>query len=583
MKKFSILLAVALLCGGASSAFAADFGDLLARLNSRDFSLERDVVTGKGGVYVGELVNPHSETPMFKARDEFRAKIAEAQKANDEAAIDDLCAFIADAMKADVSVETKVWLLEQLGVIGTDKHVEIAAALLKNDAQRIVDAAAGALAKIPGDAAQKALEENKAIPACASALLVRQTAPISFDCVENVKPFAISNLPKADVDEFLKDFDSFDDWKKDQTLAGLTARADKSYREYALKALKSENPELQRGGFLALEKMATAEDAPIFVEWLKKDRNLAIRLAGFVEADGFDDALLAAFEKATDAQEFGDLATILAKRAVDVRPLIFAKTTAANCADRLALLEKVATIATAADDAANLVATVVRFPRGKERDAAENVVAKLCNKDATPLLALKNAYPVAILYPIVARTGGDVAKAEIEKALDSTDPATQGAALAALNVWADAQFAAKMESILNDARYAPAQKVAVLRAYIRVISLPDGEIGIEITRDEKLAKLKAAYKGASRVDEKRLVLSRLKANRNEKSFEFAIECAADPQVAEAAYSAIVDHAHDSVIRKQFPELTAKGLTLVIEKSKDAKLVERAKVYQGRMQ
>ena len=155
MKKYTLALAVALsMC--SATLFAADFGDLLERLNSRDFTLERDVVSGRGSVYVGELVNPHSETPMFKARDEFRAKMSEAQLANDEAALSELCDFIIDAMKSDVSDEVKVWLLEQLGYIGTDKDVPAVAELLKSSSQRIVDGAAVALGMIPGDAALKA-------------------------------------------------------------------------------------------------------------------------------------------------------------------------------------------------------------------------------------------------------------------------------------------------------------------------------------------------------------------------------------------------------------------------------------------
>ena len=155
MKKYMITLAIALSMISAN-LMAADFGDLLQRMNSRDFTLERDVVTGRGGVYVGELVNPHSETPMFKARDEFRAKMAEAQSAKDDAALSELCDFIIDAMKADVSDETKVWLLEQLGYIGTDKNVPAVAELLKSPSKRIVDGAAVCLGKIPGDAALKA-------------------------------------------------------------------------------------------------------------------------------------------------------------------------------------------------------------------------------------------------------------------------------------------------------------------------------------------------------------------------------------------------------------------------------------------
>ena len=101
---------------------------------------------------------------MFKARDEFRAKMEEALKSNDEASINDLCQFIADAMNADVSDETKVWLLGQLGVIGTTKNVPTAVALLSNPSRRLVDAAAACLAKIPGDEAAKALQDHEDIP-----------------------------------------------------------------------------------------------------------------------------------------------------------------------------------------------------------------------------------------------------------------------------------------------------------------------------------------------------------------------------------------------------------------------------------
>ncbi|MBQ1863110.1 MAG: HEAT repeat domain-containing protein, partial [Thermoguttaceae bacterium] len=393
MKKYMITLAIALSMISAN-LMAADFGDLLQRMNSRDFTLERDVVTGRGGVYVGELVNPHSETPMFKARDEFRAKMAEAQSAKDDAALSELCDFIIDAMKADVSDETKVWLLEQLGYIGTDKNVPAVAELLKSPSKRIVDGAAVCLGKIPGDAALKALQDNKDVPAAAAALVGRLTPAIPSDSVENIFPLKISKASDAEVDEWLAKFDDLDDWAKEQTLAGLTARDNKKYRDYAIKALNSDSPELQKAGFLALEKMATADDADVFVKRLATDRDLTIRICSFVVADGFDDALLKALDASKDAQQFKDLATILANRAVDVRPRIFSKTMATDCPDRLSLLQKAREISTP-EDAPSFVASIVKMPRGKDRDAAENLLASLCNKDATPILAMVGQVPEA--------------------------------------------------------------------------------------------------------------------------------------------------------------------------------------------
>ncbi len=586
MKKYMITLAIALSMISAN-LMAADFGDLLQRMNSRDFTLERDVVTGRGGVYVGELVNPHSETPMFKARDEFRAKMAEAQSAKDDAALSELCDFIIDAMKADVSDETKVWLLEQLGYIGTDKNVPAVAELLKSPSKRIVDGAAVCLGKIPGDAALKALQDNKDVPAAAAALVGRLTPAIPSDSVENVFPLKISKASDAEVDEWLAKFDDLDDWAKEQTLAGLTARDNKKYRDYAIKALNSDSPELQKAGFLALEKMATADDADVFVKRLATDRDLTIRICSFVVADGFDDALLKALDASKDAQQFKDLATILANRAVDVRPRIFSKTMAADCPDRLSLLQKAREISTP-EDAPSFVASIVQMPRGKDRDAAENLLASLCNKDATPILAMVGQVPEAyneVLYTLAARTGGDAAKAAVEKLLASSNNAEKALGLRVLNVWADGSFVAKMEELLDSGTLNDAQFTALLRSFIRTVSLPDDEIGIEISRDGKLEKLQKAYKMATRSDEKALVLSRLAANRTEKSFEFAIQCAdeKDSKVAEAAHKAIADHVHDTILRKQFPELAAKGVEKVLSDSKDQALIDRVKVYKGRME
>lgn len=586
MKKYMITLAIALSMISAN-LMAADFGDLLQRMNSRDFTLERDVVTGRGGVYVGELVNPHSETPMFKARDEFRAKMAEAQSAKDDAALSELCDFIIDAMKADVSDETKVWLLEQLGYIGTDKNVPAVAELLKSPSKRIVDGAAVCLGKIPGDAALKALQDNKDVPAAAAALVGRLTPAIPSDSVENVFPLKISKASDAEVDEWLAKFDNLDDWAKEQTLAGLTARDNKKYRDYAIKALNSDSPELQKAGFLALEKMATADDVDVFVKRLATDRDLTIRICSFVVADGFDDALLKALDASKDAQQFKDLATILANRAVDVRPRIFSKTMATDCPDRLALLQKAREISTP-EDAPSFVASIVKMPRGKDRDAAENLLASLCNKDATPILAMVGQVPEAyneVLYTLAARTGGDAAKAAVEKLLASSNNAEKALGLRVLNVWADGSFVAKMEELLDSGTLNDAQFTALLRSFIRTVSLPDDEIGIEISRDGKLEKLQKAYKMATRSDEKALVLSRLAANRTEKSFEFAIQCAdeKDSKVAEAAHKAIADHVHDTILRKQFPELAAKGVEKVLSDSKDQALIDRVKVYKGRME
>lgn len=565
---------------GAPFVWGADHGEFLARLDSRDFSAEKDVLTGVGGVYVGETSNPHAETVMFQARDEFYAMM-NASRGSEEKT-NELCAIVFDGLKSDISTETKVWLLTQIACFGVGKDVAGIVPFLTCDEPRLVDAAALALAKIPGDEAAEALEKNQTIAAVKSAIRSRYEPILPQQATETSMPNALCAAPDEEVETWLSGYASLDDEMKARTLAALTQRDDKKYRDYAIKALDSDSEILRRTGFLALEKMGTAEDVDRILARLDSERDLTIRLCSWVVADGFDDALCARLSEATDLKRFLDLATILVLRAVDVKPEIFAKTTATVCDDRLALMQLAAQIATK-NDVPNLVATALRFERGKDRDAAENIIAQVCLGDASAIIALLDKFPADALYPMICRTGGDAAKEELARGLDSKDPALQTAAMKALPTWADAKFAEKMMTLLTSGALNDAQSVPILRAYIRVMSLPDDKIGITISRDGKLENLKMAFALAKRVDERRLILSRLAANRTEKSLEFAVECASDPELADAAFEAIADHAHDTALRRQFPEQMTKAIDLVIEKSGNKELVDRVKIYKGRME
>lgn len=577
MKKYCLILLLAL-WAGVSGVRAADFGDLLSRLDSRDFSAEKNVLSGVGGPYVGETQNPHAETVMFKARDEFSAKIAEAR--NDQALAGEISAFILGGLKSDVSVETKVWLLHQLPFVAAAKEVPVIAEYLKSDEQRLTDAAAMALAKISAPEALDALKAAGDIPAAKSALAQR-TAPMPpYQPNETLMPLALAHAAPEQVEAFLKNYDGMSEVEKVQVLAGLTQRGDRKYRPMALAALNSDSAELKKAGLIAMEKLATKDDVDAILANLDAEHDLTVRICGFIVADGFDQALEERFAKLTDSKKFLDLATILIDRAVDIRAEVFRRTTAADCPDRLALLQKVAQIATV-DDVPSMVFSAMGIPRGADHDAAENLVAALCRKDAAPIIALMPKFPPAVVYPVMCRTGGDAAKAELTRGLDSSDLALREAAVRSLALWADATMADKMSAMLDDAAFSDAQKIAILRAYIRVISLPDDKIGIKISRDEKLDALKKAFQRAKRVDEKKLILSRLAANRTVKSLAFAVECAEDPELAEAAYAAIADHAHDTALRKEHADAMVPAMDLVIEKSQNKELVDRVKIYKER--
>ncbi|MDO5113033.1 MAG: hypothetical protein Q4E67_01525 [Planctomycetia bacterium] len=568
MKRYCLLVLSVLL--GCVSVEAADFGDLLQRLDS-DYTRELTAETNVS--WLGTTGNPNASLTVFKARDEFRALMGEAFGSAEKTA--ELNAFLKDAIQKELRPETKVWLLEQLAAIGTSKEVPAIAALLDAPQKIVVDAAAAALAKIPGAEATAVLA--KKIPACEAALVERNRPIPPWMPNESELPLGLAYASDAEVEKWMAGYEALDEIQKAQTLAGLTARGDRKYRGVALAALKSDSELLQKEGFLALEKLATKEDVGIFVEKLATDRDLAIRLAGFVVADGFDDALKAKLATA-DTPRFLDLVIILTDRATDVRAEVFAKTTAAECPNRLELLRQISKITTVAD-VPQLVASTLRFAPGSERDAAENLIAALCQQNAEPVIALLSQYKPTDLYSTIGRIGGDAAAAEINQGLASEDQDVRNAAIRALSVWPNAKQAEKAFSIATDSGYTEAQQIAALRSFIRVISLPDDKIGISISRDEKLARLQKAFQIAKRADEKRLILSRLAANRTVKSLEFAVSCAKDPELAEAAYASIADHAHDNVLRQSNRDVFFPAMDLVIQNSKNKDLVERVKRYK----
>ncbi|MDD3586936.1 MAG: hypothetical protein PHQ75_07105, partial [Thermoguttaceae bacterium] len=467
------------------------------------------------------------------------------------------------------------------GMMGTAKEVPALEPFLKSKERALVDAAAMALGKIPGPEATAVLKKNESIPAVKAALIGRNAPLPPLDPNETAMPIGLSHASQTAYDQYMTKYDSMSEPDKIRSLAAATARQDKRFRQKALAACAQASPELQLAGLLALEKLATKDDIDLLLGKLATNRELIIRLCGFIVADGFDEALRARLVKASDTQQFLALAEILASRGTDVRPEIFARTTAAECPDRLELMQQAARIATK-DDVPNFVASTVLIPRGKLHDAAENLIAACCNRDAAPLIALIGKYPHAVIYPILARTGGTAAEKELSQSLKSTDPALLETALHSLSQWSDARFHKQMFEIAMSDKYPEGMKRAMLRAYIRVISLPDDKIGVSMSRDDKLAKLKDAFTVAKDNSDKSLVLSRLAANRTDKSLAFAVECAADPTLAEAAYRAIVEHAHDTILRKAYPEAMLKAINLVIANSKDAKLIDRAKLYKGRM-
>ncbi|HBT77190.1 MAG TPA: hypothetical protein DEB39_09775 [Planctomycetaceae bacterium] len=186
----------------------------------------------------------------------------------------------------------------------------------------------------------------------------------------------------------------------------------------------------------------------------------------------------------------------------------------------------------------------------------------------------------AELLPMIGRIGGNAALEIIKDQLKMSE--NVNIAVRALCNWPNAVVADDLLAIAENARMSDQNKIAALRAFARVISLRDEEIGIRISGKNKVAKLRKGMGLATRVEEKRLILDRTAAVRDVDSIKFALEYIDDNDLQQNACRTIIDIAHHDNMRRPNKELFGPALDKVIERIKDNGQKERAQRYRANM-
>ncbi len=483
-----------------------------------------------------------------------------------------------------VPTDVKVWMIKQFQWIGNEADIPALAPFLTSQEYTLRDEAIRTISMIPGqkavDTLKKAAENaDDADKQRIQSALAQRTQDISC-AVETEFPQALPYVSDAEVEKYLKDYASFSIEKKILTLASLTTRGDRKYLPLALEAIRAEGEDadaLRREGILALEKLATANEVPVLLENLRFDRGLVIKVASVVEVDGFDAALLDAMGN-VDEETFGSVVEILANRRVDVLKPVIERMMAEKCLQRVRMMEVASRLATA-DEVPALVDALGLFALGRDRDNAEKCITAVCAGDSAPVLTKER--DLNVILPLLGRIGDERAWQIIDENLKKAE--YRDMALRGLSNLPNAKQADKMLAIVDAPEgYTDEQKIAALRAYIRVVSLPHKQIGIKVGDREKLAMLKGAFERSTRIDEKKLILSRLNALRTVDSAKFAQSFFDDPELVMDAYRAFLDLAHHDNLRRPNADFFRLGLDIVIEKCTDEGLVIRAKKYRGMM-
>ncbi|MBQ9799588.1 MAG: HEAT repeat domain-containing protein [Thermoguttaceae bacterium] len=491
-----------------------------------------------------------------------------------------------EALAGDYPVVTKAWLLHVLQWTADETCVDAIAPFLANEDARLVDAASRALAEIPGDAALKALEKARdAAEGDKKAAFEHFIKSRSVDCSPAVETETIQSLPyvsDAKFAEFMSGFDKLSDDDKARALGALRVRKAKDFVDVAVKALKSESVEVKRAAILALEKIATGKEFDVLYEQMKTfDRGFVADAMKRIPGADFDAAVAAALKKETNGDNAATLADVVSARyLVSEVSSLLDSAKKGDCPIRLQLLTAAERLATK-EHIGDFVDAFVAIPAGGDRDRAEQIIARLCEGDATPVIAKMNNANGATIFPLLGRIGGDAAFAQIERGLKSGNAAMIALSVRSLCNWPNAKVASQLLDAAKNGAYPENMRIQALRAYIRVVSLPDDQDAVDMSGADKLAALKDAFKLATRDDERNLALERVGSVRELDSVKFALEHVDNKALQNKALNAVLDLAHQDFLRKKDKDLFTKALDVVLEKG-DQGQKDRAGRYKAAM-
>ncbi len=489
-----------------------------------------------------------------------------------------------EALRAGQPSLTQCWILRQLRWTATDAEIPVLVECLNSPVALVVDEAAASLVSLRTPAAKAALE--KAAQKASGQLQIQLRSALTslnekalflndWAPDETVFPQELPYADKAEIDRWVATWDTLDVKEQIRTIASLAVLGDKSYVSYAEKAVSSDSEPLQRAGLCALETLGTSKQIPLLLAY--PDRDLARRIAGRVVADGFDGALKLELEKASDFNQYIQIVGILTDRGVDVADEVIAAALKKDCANRVALL-RLAAQQKGKEKTSVYVDILVLVPAGRDRDEAEKIIAEVTMGDASEVIKKRTAYPNENLYSCIGRIGGAAAQDVLNRA--AAVASTRDDAIRGLCNWPNADGAENLFAISQDKNYDEGQRCAALRAYIRVVSLPNDKIGIRASDKEKFEMLKKAFDSAWRVDEKKLVLSRLSAVRCVESLNFAIQCIDVPELETDAVRAFADLVHHNDFRKANRDKVTPVMDRIIQNSKDQRMVERLTGYKN---
>ena len=471
-----------------------------------------------------------------------------------------------EQLAKDNPVDTSVWIIRQLGIVGDATAVPVLARSLTSGEVRIRDEAARALANIPGKEAEDALKAVSTIAAAQLAKDAITSRTIKADIprddgVETALPMAIpfpSAATAREMTTLMDRYGGMSDMQKAQVLSNLTDRAlrqqqsgaDRAtaarqnifYIPFALEAVQSSDETLRNAGILAVGALGGEAEAAFLLEYIRTGANKDLARIALARMSGqrIDAILLESLKTETDGEKFAILADALNRRFnQEIAPILLERAKATGSQNRLQLLQ----LAEPTSSSANIADFVTVWAMISERgpkDDAERIIARLAGGSAAPVLqALGNNWDTPDGLGLLGRIGDGNSLNQIRQSRN---------AIYAFRNWTNAVVADDLMAFVKDTNNANDDRIAALRAFVRVISLPNNQIGIRINDVQKVNRLIEAYELATRADEKRLIIERVGQIRTLESLRFVLRFIDDSELRDRACESVLNLAHDTNFR-----------------------------------
>ncbi len=369
-------------------------------------------------------------------------------------------------------------------------------------------------------------------------------------------------------------------------LQALGARRDRAALPAVAAAAASDDPAVKAAALAALGGLGDRSTVPLLVQAIEKGGDAANSARHSLEtifADGVDQALVETMKQTGDRGRRALFIEILdQRRAVAAVPAFLEELASDDGNVRRKAISALGNVA-GPEDAASLIRALLKIRDAGERDEAGRAVAAVCGRmvddsqQADPVLTAYgnvSGEDQLLLLPVLGRIGGKKVLAVVREAVASSDPKRRESGQQALFHWPDSTVADDLANLAEQARD-DALKVRAIHELARVVILPGDR-----SDDARLAFLARAMKQATRNEDRRMILDKVREIHTLPAVRFAAGFLDQPRLASQACATVADLLHHDEVRNANRAEVNKIIDQVVAASKDKSLVERVKSFKA---